>query len=124
MVQTKNITNLRKQLEEKTQELTKLGEIEKTLPELINTTNVLRTNEHLTKVSKTKTKLLETYEQYTKELESVINSMIEIQVQLKKRLKVGRKNVRKTVRKTLKRKSSRKKPIKNKSKKTQKKKRR
>jgi len=101
MVETKNIASLKKQLKGEIQELSKLGEKEKTLPELINATNVLRINEHLTKVNKTKTKLLETYEQYTKELESVISTMSEIYNQLKHQKK-PRKSVKRTVRKPLK----------------------
>ncbi len=59
-------------------ELSEINKGEKPLPEFIDTTNILRSNEYLQKSSDTKTKLLDAYEEYANELENLISSISKI----------------------------------------------
>lgn len=83
----KTVSELKHRLLELKKELDDLGEPVKEAPEMINTTNLLRTNEYLKKTDRIKTNLVSTYEQYTKELESLLSSVFEIQLELKELLK-------------------------------------
>ena len=67
-------------------ELKELGEPE-SIPEMIQSTNIIRTNEHLSKTNQKKTELLNAYEEYSKELENLLSSVFEIQNELKEILK-------------------------------------
>ena len=49
------------------------------IPELINSTNILRANEQLTRVDNKKTELLEVYGQYTQILTDAIMTIIRTQ---------------------------------------------
>jgi biotin-(acetyl-CoA carboxylase) ligase len=53
------------------------------LPEVINTTNVLRLNEYLAKTDEKKSELLVLYEEYVKHLESLVSTLLSIQEDLK-----------------------------------------
>jgi biotin-(acetyl-CoA carboxylase) ligase len=53
------------------------------LPEVINTTNVLRLNEYLAKTNEKKSELLVLYEEYAKHLESLVSTLLSIQEDLK-----------------------------------------
>jgi biotin-(acetyl-CoA carboxylase) ligase len=53
------------------------------LPEVINTTNVLRLNEYLAKTNEKKSELLVLYEEYVKHLESLVSTLLSIQEDLK-----------------------------------------
>jgi biotin-(acetyl-CoA carboxylase) ligase len=53
------------------------------LPEVINTTNVLRLNEYLAKTDEKKSELLVLYEEYAKHLESLVSTLLSIQEDLK-----------------------------------------
>jgi len=82
-------------------ELTEINKSKKPLPEFIDTTNMLRSNEYLQKANNTKSKLLTSYEEYTNELENLISSMTKIRgtiTNLKSRIK-SRKNPIKKVKK-------------------------
>ncbi len=90
-------------------ELSEINKDEKPLPEFIDTTNMLRSNEYLKKANETKSKLLIAYEEYTDKLENLVTSISQIKgniTNLKSRIK-SRKNPKKNVKKkrTLKRKS-------------------
>ncbi len=90
-------------------ELSEINKDEKPLPEFIDTTNMLRSNEYLKKANETKSKLLIAYEEYTDELENLARSISKIKsnlTNLKSRIK-SRKKPKKRVKKkrTLKRKS-------------------
>lgn len=54
------------------------------IPELINSTNILRANEQLTRVGNKKTELLEVYGQYTQILTDVIMTIIRTQNKIAK----------------------------------------
>lgn len=77
-----NLNDL-KRLIQKTQEaLAQIGAPEPPHPEVINTTNLLRANEYLTKTDEKKTELLSAYEGYTKQLEHAVASLLSIQTDL------------------------------------------
>ena len=57
------------------------------IPEMIESTNLLRSNEYLSKTNDKKTELLETYEQYSESLEELLESVFDIQKDLKEILK-------------------------------------
>lgn len=56
-------------------ELTQLNESNKPVPELINSTNLLRSNEILTKTNDKKTELLSVYESYFHELGATLKKI-------------------------------------------------
>ncbi len=84
-------------------DLSQLDASNKPMPELINSTNLLRSNEFLTKSSEKKTELLNAYESYFRELEGVLKK---IQTGLGT-LKSTKRKIRKTKKKTVKRKKTR-----------------
>lgn len=53
------------------------------MPELINSANLLRSNEYLAKVSEKQSELLSVYDQYSKALENMIEMVFDIQNDLK-----------------------------------------
>lgn len=76
-------------------ELSEINKDEKPLPEFINTTNMLRSNEYLRKANDTKSKLLTAYQEYTNELENLISSISKIKgniANLKSRLHSRKKS--------------------------------
>lgn len=64
-------------------ELDELGGPTLDMPELITSTNLLRSNEYLAKVSKKQSELLSAYGQYSKVLEDMITVVFDIQNDLK-----------------------------------------
>ncbi|WP_316504994.1 hypothetical protein [Nitrosopumilus sp.] len=81
------IYDLRKKIQEIKIELHELGDPVNEIPELINSANLLRSNEYFSKAIEKKTDLLSVYEQYTKALEELLSSVFEIQNELKEILK-------------------------------------
>jgi hypothetical protein len=82
-------------------ELDHINKDQKPLPELINTTNMLRTNEYLQKANDAQLKLLTAYDEYSNELENLISSISKIKgniSSLKSRL-VSRKKPKKKLKK-------------------------
>ena len=104
-----NLNELKLRIQKSQEDLAHLGAPEPTLPEMINTTNILRVNEYLAKSDKNKTNLISAYEEYTKQLEA---SLLSIQSDLrdivktktsvvgKKTKKKSRKTRKKTKKKT------------------------
>ena len=89
-------------------ELSEINKGEKPLPEFIDTTNMLRSNEYLQKANDKKSKLLTAYEKYTNELEKLVSAISEIKgniTSLNSRIK-SRKRPKKKIKKkrTIKRK--------------------
>ncbi len=99
---TKTIGELKRKIIQTKNELSALSNDQNPIPELINSTNLLRANDFLTKISEKKSELLIAYDQYIKQLESTLTKIIKIQEQLKKSVKKRsqRKTVRKKTRKT------------------------
>ena len=113
--QQKKVSGLQKKIIDLKNELASLEKLEQPLPEFINTTNILRSNEYLKKVNEKKSQLLDSYKKYVVELEKLILAMSKIQrnlLDLKTRVK-SRKTSKKKIRK--KAKSSRSKKRKTKS---------
>jgi 7,8-dihydro-6-hydroxymethylpterin-pyrophosphokinase len=77
-----NLNELKIRIKKAQDELAQIGS-EEPLPELIDTTNLLRANEYLTKNNQGKTNLIVAYEEYTKKLEELVASLLSIQSDLK-----------------------------------------
>ena len=82
-----NIYHLKKEIEKLDSDLSKLGDPVSDIPEMISSSNLLRTNEYLSKSDQTKTRLISAYVQYSASLEVLLSSVFEIQIQLKDILK-------------------------------------
>ena len=108
----KSLDGLKLKINQIKRDLSQLEESNKPMPELINSTNLLRSNEILTKTNEKKTELLNAYESYFKDLESVLKkiqtglSILKTTPKKKTRKKRTRKK-KKTKRKTLRRKKTR-----------------
>lgn len=81
------IFDLRKKIQQITLELSELNASHSTFPELIESTNLLRTNDHLLEVNSKNSELLSAYKQYSEELENMLNTVFAIQKDLKEILK-------------------------------------
>ena len=81
------IYDLRKKIQEIQVELEQLGNPTKNIPEMIESANLLRSNEYLLKSNEKKTELLDTYDKYSKALEELLSTVFEIQQDLKEILK-------------------------------------
>jgi len=106
---TSKINELQNKIIQIKTELSEINKDEKPLPEFIDTTNMLRSNEYLKKANETKSKLLIAYEEYTDELENLVTSISKIKsnlTNLKSRIKPRKKPTKRVKKKrTLKRKS-------------------
>jgi hypothetical protein len=80
------IYELRKQIQKMTSELKSLDN-SSDIPELIKSTNLLRSNEHLVEVNSKRSELISSYKQYSKELEKMLATVFDIQRDLKEILK-------------------------------------
>jgi hypothetical protein len=78
-----NLNELKARVQKARDDLERLGVLEQPMPEMINTTNILRANEHLTKTDHAKAGLILAYEEYTKQLEQILLSLLSIQSDLK-----------------------------------------
>jgi DNA repair exonuclease SbcCD ATPase subunit len=81
------IYELRKKIQKITSDLNELEKESEEIPELIKSTNILRTNDHLVEVNNKKSELTFAYEQYSKELEQLLATVFDIQKDLKEILK-------------------------------------
>ncbi len=79
----KIIYEFSKKIQEIKSELDEIGGPTSDMPELINSANLLRSNEYLAKVSKKQSELLSIYGQYSKALEDMITMIFDIQNDLK-----------------------------------------
>ncbi|MBT3580424.1 MAG: hypothetical protein HN508_03895, partial [Nitrosopumilus sp.] len=77
-----NIPNLRNEIEQIQSELTAIGDVVSNIPELITSSNLLRSNEFLVKSDQKKTDLISLYAQYSSSLEVMLSSVFEIQREL------------------------------------------
>lgn len=80
------MTQMKQQITQIKSELKELGEPED-IPEMIQSTNLIRVNEHLSKSNKKKSELLLAYDEYAQQLEKLVTSVFEIQDQLKEIVK-------------------------------------
>lgn len=81
------IYELRKKVQDIQLELDELGGSVSVMPELIISANLLRSNEHFSKVIKKQSELLSAYNQYSKALEDMVDIVFDIQNDLKNLLK-------------------------------------
>ena len=81
------IYELRKKIQTITVELNDLEKDSDDIPELIKSTNLLRSNDHLLEVNQKKSELTSAYQQYSKELENMLATVFDIQKDLKEILK-------------------------------------
>jgi len=95
----KKISELQKKIVLTKKELSEINALEQPLPEFINATNLLRSNEYLQKSNEKKSQLLIAYEEYTNELENLVSNIAQIKGSihnLKSRFKT-RKKIKKKV---------------------------
>ena len=80
---SKNIYDLRKEIEFVENELSELGDPVSDIPEMISNSNLIRSNEYFLKSDQKKTDLISLYAQYSDSLEVLLSSVFEIQTELK-----------------------------------------
>ncbi len=83
----KIIYDLRKKIQEIQLSLDQLGEPVTNMPEMIQSANLLRANEYLSKTNEKKSELLIAYAQYSTALEELLSFVFDIQKDLKDILK-------------------------------------
>ncbi len=81
------IYDLRKKIREIRLDLEQLDNPAKNIPEMIESSNLIRSNEYLLKSNEKKTELLDTYDKYSGALEELLSIIFEIQQDLKEILK-------------------------------------
>lgn len=74
-----NLDELKARIQRAKEDLDVIGSPDGPLPEVINATNVLRTNEHLTKTGAKKSELIALLEEYSRRLEDLALSLLSIQ---------------------------------------------
>ena len=77
------IYELRKKIQQINSQLSELNKISSNMPELIESANLLRTNDHLLEINSKNAELVSTYKQYTEELEKMLDTVFAIQKDLK-----------------------------------------
>lgn len=83
----KLIYELRKKINQITSEISELHQDSTNIPTLIDSTNILRTNDNLLEINSKNAELLLVYRQYVKELEDMLEIVFSIQNDLKEILK-------------------------------------
>ena len=112
---TSIINELQNKIIQIKKELSEINKEEKPLPEFIDSTNILRSNEYLKKSNDIKSRLLISYEEYTNELENLVSSISKIKsniTNLKSRIKSRKKPKKKVKKKRILKSKSRKRKIK------------
>ena len=99
------IYDLRKKIQLVQADLAQLGEPVSDIPELVDTANLLRSNEYLQKANAKQNELLSIYEKYSDALEELLSTVFEIQNDLKEIVKEQSSLLSKPKRTSTKRKS-------------------
>jgi len=81
------IYDLRKKIQNLSYELSLMNSSSPSVPQLINSANLLRSNETLTTTNFKKSELISAYQLYSKELETMLENILEIQKDLQEILK-------------------------------------
>ena len=81
------IYDLRKKIQQMESDLAQLGEPVSDIPELVNTANLIRSNEYFQKINLKQTELLGIYQKYSDALEELLSTVFEIQNDLKEIVK-------------------------------------
>jgi len=74
------LINLQEKIQQIRASLSDANKSETPIPELIESTNLLRSNEFLTKVNQKQNELLSTYEEYVSELKKMISATLRAQI--------------------------------------------
>jgi hypothetical protein len=82
------IYELRKRIQKIRSDLKNLEIDSQNIPELISSTNLLRSNDHLIEINNKKSELITTYQQYSNQLEQMLATVFDIQKDLKEILKI------------------------------------
>jgi len=115
------LINLQEKIQQIRASLSDSNKSETPMPELIESTNLLRSNEFLTKVNQKQNELLSTYEEYVSELKKMISANLRAQINSlrksqKKSITLKRKVTKRPRKKTLHTRKIRKKQTKRKKK--------
>jgi len=108
------LAQTKQKIEHLNQELATIKQSAQPMPELINTTNVLRTNEYLTQLNEKNAQIISSYEAYAKELEFFLSAVLERKLALLKKTHARlqratkKKSKRKRTKKSRKRKQTKK----------------
>ena len=99
------IYDLRKKIQQAEADLAQLGESVSDIPELVETANLIRSNEYLKKANLKQSELLSTYQKYSDALEELLSTVFEIQNDLKEIVKEQSSLISKPKKTTAKRKT-------------------
>ena len=102
------IYDLRKRIQQIQSDLEQLGEPARNIPEMIESANLLRSNEYLSKSDEKKTELIDAYGNYSLALEELLTTVFDIQKDLKEILKEQSRLISNSSKKPLKSKSKKK----------------
>jgi len=102
------IYDLRKRIQQIQSDLEQLGEPARNIPEMIESANLLRSNEYLSKSDEKKTELIDAYGNYSLALEELLATVFDIQKDLKEILKDQSRLIPNSSKKPLKSKSKKK----------------
>jgi len=82
-----NLNELKIQIQKLQQEIVELGEPNTPIENMIDSTNLIRQNEHLEKLHIKQVDLITAYAEYAKHLEHIVSSLFSIQTELKNLVK-------------------------------------
>ena len=99
------IYDLRKKIQQAQADLTQLGEPVSDIPELVETANLIRSNEYFKKANLKQTELLELFQKHSDALEALLSTVFDIQNDLKEILKEQSSLLSKPKKTTVKRKT-------------------
>ncbi len=78
------LTELKNQVNQIKKDISEIDKSFSPMPEMIESTNILRENEFLRKMDSKKTELIDSYEHYSNQIENLLSLVFDIQNELKK----------------------------------------
>ncbi len=82
------LTELKNQINQIKKDISEIDKSFSPMPEMIESTNILRENEFLKKMDGKKTELIDSYEHYSNQIEDILSSVFDIQNELKKIIEI------------------------------------
>ncbi len=82
------LTELKNQINQIKKDISEIDKSFSPMPEMIESTNILRENEFLKKIDGKKTELIDSYEHYSNQIENLLSSVFDIRNELKKIIEV------------------------------------
>ncbi len=82
------LTELKNQINQIKKDISEIDKSFSPMPEMIESTNILRENEFLKKIDGKKTELIDSYEHYSNQIENLLSSVFDIQNELKKIIEI------------------------------------